>query len=106
MYKKPLIYLAIKAERLTVINSQLMLLLTRSQLPEFFLRNPHQEALKARKSLNPILTVQNLPLGPPNKLLNTEQARLVKMRPKTLVNLKQNNSSRNPPSHSYPPKPQ
>lgn len=67
-----------------------MPLLTRSQLAKFLLRIPLNEPLHASKNLIRILTVKQLPLRPPNELLDLEQTRLVQMRTQTLVNLLEN----------------
>lgn len=67
-----------------------MLLLSRSQLTELLLWHSHEEAVEAHECLDPILTIQNLPLRPTNQLLNLQQTRLVKMSTKAFINLSKN----------------
>lgn len=56
--------------RETAYYLQLMLLLPTRQLPKLLLRHATQEPLQPHKRLEPILPIQDLPLGPADQLLD------------------------------------
>lgn len=66
-----------------------MLLLPTRQPPKLLLGHTTQEPLKAPKNLQPILTIQHLPLRPSNQLLDLEQTILIQMQAQPLLNLLQ-----------------
>lgn len=87
--QNPILHIQHTTSQKGTVHLQLMLLLPTRQFLKLLLRHAAQEPLQAHKRLERILPLQDLPLGPPNQLLDLQQTGLIQMRPQPLLDLLQ-----------------